>query len=437
MNAATIPPQNLVAERACLASQMLDSSSVDVVRQFVCVDDFYSDIHRILQRSIFRICDDGGELDTVTLAADLESSGNLAEIGGAAYLIEVLEAVPHSAHAASYARLVAESSRRRSAIAIGRELVKQAFDATASEASLMESAVTAALKLSELLSRVERQRPRPLSEHVLDAIEGYRTGGAPSLEWGLPEIDRMIGGVMPGEMIVIGARPSHGKSLLGLQWLDEASKKGIPGLMISEEMSAASLATRSLASFSDIPADEWHLRSGKLTHDSKQHFSRRAPVVIAEKCATVAAAERAIERAVRTHGVRIVAVDYVQLLSGEGETREQRVADVSMRMKAAAMRHDVVLLLLAQLNRSIESRDNPQPQLSDLRDSGGIENDADVAIFPFWPFKFDDTYGDSSEYRVYCRKNRNRGIREHVIKLRIVPERQRIEGIESEVPNDF
>ena len=140
---------------------------------------------------------------------------------------------------------------------------------------------------------------------------------------------------------------------------------------------------------------------------------------------------------VRSHGVRIVAVDYIQLISGEGETKEQRVDDVSSRMKAAAMRHDIVLLLLAQLDRSIKSRDNPQPQLADLRDSGGVENDADVALFPFWPFKFDDTYGDPSEYRIYCRKNRNRGIREHVIKLRILPDRQRIAGLESEVPDGF
>lgn len=399
--------------------------------EIVGPSDFYVDTNQIIQTAIVDCHKEVGSADTLLVADRLSAMGKLDDVGGPVRLLEILESVPHSAHAAHYAGIVLERSRRRKAIAIGQKMIDQAYDLTADHKSLCEGAHDAARSIAETLNH-SRTRPRRLADHVAGVIETYRSGQTPTVWWGVPEIDEMIGGVMPGELVVIGARPSMGKTLVGLQWLDESSRRGIPGLIISEEMSAASLATRSLSGITDIPSDRWRDDPDRLERETREYFAHRAPVLIAEKCATAAGAERAIARAVQSDGVRIVAVDYVQLLAGQGDSKEQRVADVSARMKAAAMRHDIVVLMLAQLNRQIETRQNAVPQLSDLRDSGGIEQDADVALFPFWPYKLDDQYRDPREYRIYCRKNRNRGIGQHVIQMRIDPERQRITGIEKE-----
>ena len=425
-----IPPQNLIAERSVLGCQILGPEQVEVVREIIGVKDFYSDINGTIQASILAIFDSGGELDLITLAARLESDGKLQEVGGHGYLIELLESVPFAIHAASHAEIVAECSRRRAAIQIAEKLSRDAFDMSKPEADVLALAASSAGSLSEMISATDRNRPKPISQHVFNVIETFERGEVPTVWWGLPAIDEMIGGAMPGEMIVIGARPSHGKSLLGLQWLDEASAKGVPGLIISEEMSATSLATRLLSSLTVIPDSEWRSDTRRVAFDAKQHFENRAPIIVAEKVSTAAGAERCIARAVKSHGIKIVAVDYVQLLSGDGANKEQRVADVSTRMKNCAMKHDIVVLLLAQLNRQIENREAAaaHPQLADLRDSGGIENDADVVLFPFWPWKLNNDYEDRTEYRVYCRKNRNRGIGNPVIQMTINPSRQRLES---------
>ncbi len=421
-----ILPQNLAAERSCLGCQILWSSKVPDVREIIGPEDYHSDINGKVQRAINRLCDGGAELDVLTLAAQLQSTNQLDEIGGPAYINELFESVPDGAHATFHAELVAECSRRRKMIVIGRGMADKAFDMSVEDSELMESTIKSAMQLSTLLAGADKSKPRTVSDHVIDIIGNLSKGESTTFFWGIDAIDSMIGGTAAGELIVIGGRPSHGKSMVGLQWLDCASERGIPGLMISEEMSASSLAARSLSSITTLTKHEWKDNVDRLFFDVRQHFTGRAPILIAEKCSTAAKAERAIAQAVQSHNIRIVVIDYAQLLHGDGDTKEQRIADVSSRMKAAAMRYDIVVLLLAQLNRQIEGRDNPSPQLSDLRDSGGIENDADVAIFPFWPFKFDDTYEDPNEYRIYCRKNRNRGIRDHVIKMRINPERQRL-----------
>ena len=424
---AESPPQDLRAEQNTLGVQLLGGEAVEIVRQIISAADYWSDIHRMIQGAIFDVYDTAdGKADVLLVQDKLRRSGQLQEVGGIAYLTELLESVYFVEHAAQYADIVARFSRRRKADTIGRELSSQARNLANDDREVVEAANEAAMKMAELLN-VKNSRPRPIKEHVFETIETYRKGQTPAVFWGIPDIDQMIGGVMPGELIVIGARPSMGKSLVALQWLDCASRIGIPGLIISEEMSATSLANRNLSTITDIPSEKWNAQADRIEFEAKEHFKNSVPVLVVEKCGTVAAAERAIARAVQSHGVRIVAVDYAQLLKGNGDTKEQRVGDVSARMKSAAMKHDIVVLLLAQLNRQIESRPNPIPQLSDLRDSGGLEQDADVVLFPFWPLKLNDEYKDRTEYRVYCRKNRNRGIGESCVVMRINPARQRLE----------
>lgn len=426
MTKPEVPPNNMDAERSVLGCQLLDASTIDKVREVLCVSDFYNDHHAKLQSAILKLHDSGFGVDSVTVARELESRGVLSEIGGVPFLMEILETVPHSGNVMYYAELVVECSRRRSAISIGRKLADSGRDMSIEAGELAEAAMSAAMKLSELLSK-QKSRPKTLAEHVQIVAEKSRSGIASTVHMGIADIDQLIGGTAFGEMVIIGARPSMGKSMVAMQWLMEASAKGHPGLIISEEMSAESLATRALSSITCVERSDWQQESLRVEFDARGYFQSAAPIIVAEKCQTAAAAERAIATAVQSHGVKIVAVDYAQLLSGEGDSKEQRVADVSARMKAAAMRHDLVMLLLAQLNRGIEHRQDPEPQLADLRDSGGLEQDADVALFPFWPWKFNSKYEDRSEYQIFVRKNRNRGLPEHpYVVMTIQPERQRL-----------
>jgi len=421
-----IPPQDLTAERSVLGSQIIDNSKVNVVRDIIEPTDFYSDVHQAIQTAILKTHDaHDGNIDLILLVDTLASMGKLEDIGGHNYLLECLEAVPYSAHASFHAGIVASRSRRRKAIAIGEALINDASDMGKDDNEIIQVAHTAAQKMAECL-KVKKSAPKLLSDGVHAVIETYRVGESPTMFWGIPSIDEMIGGTMPGELVIIGARPSVGKSLVGLQWLDHASRKGIPGLLISEEMPMKSVASRHLVSVTSIPESQWRESVDEIQKKASIHFRDAAPILVAENCGSIGNAEREIERAVQSHGIQIVVADYAQIISGSGQTKEQQVSDVSNRLKACAMKHNLVIILLAQLNRKIESRDNQTPMLSDLKDSGGLEADGDVVLLLMWPWKVDSSYDDKTEYRIFQAKNRSRGIKDNVIQLRIDPENQRL-----------
>lgn len=426
-NDCRMPPQNLVAERSLLGSLLLDSRMLDGVLPLLDASGFYSDIHGAIFRSIVATHERDGSVDVVTLAGQLESQGTLEEIGGPPYLMEILETVPNAAHAVYYANLVVGCARRRRAIEIGRKLVESSYNPACDHEELAAAALIASAALSEHVAGTATKRTLPLSDHVETLISNLEAGIMPSHYDGVELIDQLIQGTADGELIVIAAATSNGKSLLGLQWLHAASRHMQPGLMISEEMAAISLASRTLSTISCIPSEQWMNETSRLRFDSKEHFSSCSPILVAEKCGSVASAEREIAEAVQKAGAKVVAVDYAQMLRGDGFNKQERVADVSGRMKGAAMKHGIRVILLAQLNRDIDKRDDSTPQLSDIRDSAAIAMDADVVLMPYWPYVFDKTYADPTEYRIYCRKNRNRGIREECVKMRINCPRQQIE----------
>lgn len=434
------PPHNDDAEKSVIGCLLHGGTKPEAVTGLLSGESFYSEAAQLTFQSIITVADNGqGEVDIVLVADELQRSGNLQIIGGTSYLYDCLSTVPHGAHGLYYAEIVDRHFRHRQAIATVEQLNRQVRDPSIDPEEFIQSSLDCFERMARYL-RVRHALPRTISSHVEDVISTYENDGTPAVYWGIPDIDEMIAGVMPGELVVIGARPSMGKTLLAMQWLDEAASRGIPGMIISEEMSAASLANRKLSHLTCLPSSEWKNEARRLRFDAKEHFSERADVLVAEKVATIAAAERSIARAKQSHKIRIVAVDYAQLLQGCGDTREQRVSDVSQRLKACAMKHDLVVLLLAQLNRQIESRKDA-PQLSDLRDSGGLEQDADVALFPYWPWKASPEFEDREEYRIYCRKNRNRGIGAQCVRMRMNAARQRLEPwhphTEMELPDGF
>jgi KaiC/GvpD/RAD55 family RecA-like ATPase len=261
---------------------------------------------------------------------------------------------------------------------------------------------------------------------MLDAIHRFIDSigsEKPHIRSGLKELDDSIDGVSPGEMCVIAARPSHGKTAFGLQWLDCAALNQIPCLFISEEMSQAELSKRALLRISDLDADRWY-DAKRFLHDAADKYHKpRANIFGVESCQSVEEAERVIDQHCAIHGVRLVAVDYLQLLDGKGSSRYENVTDISKRLKQAALRNQCAVLALCQLNREIERRPDSTPKMSDLRESGQIEQDADTILFLEWPFR-SHSNEDPEKYNVWCTKRRNGPIRSPLVVTTFNPDRQ-------------
>lgn len=244
---------------------------------------------------------------------------------------------------------------------------------------------------------------------------------------GILELDNSMEGVGAGEVCVIAARPGHGKSAIAFQWLDHASQfknDGMPCLIISEEMGALEIGKRRLSTISTIPGEQWVPASvASMRKEVDEYHGDRAPVYVVEGCNSIDRAEEVIDQFCALHGVGMVAVDYLQLLGSRGKERYEVVTEVSRRVKQITRRNGCRTLLLSQVNRAVESRDGSEPRMSDLRESGQVEQDADLIIFGQWPWKIDSRM-DKTEYRLFAAKRRNGPIKEGRMVTRFDPDKQ-------------
>lgn len=265
-----------------------------------------------------------------------------------------------------------------------------------------------------------------LADAATKYIERIREGEANLTPIGLPELDYAIGGgVEFGEVILLAARPNHGKSVCGLQCAYHWAAMGIPTLFISEEMSERALAKRALQFTSEMPEEDWCEESADILAHDLQAFGSRDGCYIVESVGTAASAIEHIEVAVRDLNVRACVVDYVQLLKSEGKSRYEQVSATSIAMRQVATRLKIILVLLCQLNREIEKRPKFLPYLSDIRESGQLEQDADVVVFLCWPHRL-NRGDDPHVYQFFIAKNRNRAINEPMVTCRFEPSRQRL-----------
>lgn len=267
-------------------------------------------------------------------------------------------------------------------------------------------------------------RKTTLEQASFDRVKLIETRGDNLLDLSLPDLDYALGGgVEPGEMVIIAARPSHGKSAVALQVVHHFTGHGYPALIVSEEMSALALGKRTIQFASDVPKEHWQHSTQQLRRDLTDHFSSRAPCHIVESCKSVYRAAEEIRHAVKEDGIKLAVVDYAQLLVGKGKGRYEQISETSTVLRQIATETQVVLLALCQLSRVIESRKPFIPQPSDLRDSGQLEQDADVIVFVVWPHKL-DSRNNPAEYQFFVAKNRNREINCHAFKCIFKPSRQ-------------
>lgn len=275
-----------------------------------------------------------------------------------------------------------------------------------------------------------RAKRQPKITTLTDAAQAYidrmRSGETSLVEMGVPEIDYALGGgVELGEMIIAAARPSHGKSAFSLQCAHHWTALGLPTLVVSEEMSPLALGKRTLQFIASEPQEHWRHDTSKLQRDLIGYAAHRAPCLVSESCGTPAAVVEAIERAIDSHGVKAVVIDYAQLLRGDGRSRYEQVSHVSNTLREAASRLGVLMLALCQLNREVEKRQRFIPCTADIRDAGTLEQDADVVLLLAWPHRVDSSL-PPNQYQIFVAKNRNRPINQPVVVCHFDPSRQAI-----------
>jgi replicative DNA helicase len=389
-----VPPHNLDAEASVLGSVLLDSEALDRLEGFITADAFYKEAHRKIWEAMALLRARRDPVDLVTLSAQLRTAGDLEDIGGLSYLVGLSESTPTAAYADYYGRIVAEKWTLRKLITAAGEAMKMAYDEEGSLEDILDTAGRKVLEVSTLGARTEFQSMKELVHQTFEHIQLLyeNKGQTDGIKSGFRELDSMIGGLTPGSLNIIAARPSMGKTALALSMAQNvALRSGGSVAVFSLEMPAVQLVTRMLCSEARI--DMNRLRQGLLTD---RDFSRlvdvagriaEAAILIDDSSDLTLMELRARARRLHAqHRLGLIVIDYLQLMSGPntnkntGENRQQEIAQISRGLKGLARELSVPVLALSQLSRAVESRPNKRPMLSDLRESGCLAGDSLVQL---------------------------------------------------------
>ena len=392
-----LPPHSLEAEQSVLGGLLLDNEAVDRIGDAVSDADFYSDAHRIIYQQILRLATEGKPADVVTVSEALGSVQKLDYVGGLAYLGLLVGNVPTAANIRHYAQIVRDRSILRQLAATAGDIADSAYNPMGRAAKeILDQAEAKVLHIAEQGSRGTQQFAEigKLLAGVVERIETLYNRDDPSDVTGVPtgfaDLDRMTSGLQPGDLVVVAGRPSMGKTAFALNVGEHvALNTGQPVAVFSMEMGASQLALRMIGSVGRL--DQHKLRTGRLASEDWERLSaalgrlNEAPILIDETPALNAIEVRSrARRLMKTYGkLGLVIVDYLQLMqaSTTGENRATEISEISRSMKALAKELRVPVMALSQLNRSLEQRPNKRPVMSDLRESGAIEQDADLILF--------------------------------------------------------
>jgi len=396
-------PAHLEAEEAVLGAVLLEPSVIDDVLAHMQPEDMFAAKHRTIFVAMAELHQEGQPIDLVTLTAKLQDKQQLSEVGGVGYLTDLATSTPTAANVVHYAQRVREAAIERRAMQRMRRLLNEAAAGNAAE--LVSELQRLSTELAD--ETAEKQEASTLGSVLMDVYEqaerAAETGGrgVTGLATGYPDLDRMTTGLHPGEQIIVAARPGVGKTAFALNIATNAGKAGKSVIVFNLEMPAQQLAQRMLCAEANI--DISRLRSGQLYPDDWEKMTTaigrlsELPVMIDDSAGlTVADIRARCRRVKRERGLDLVIVDYLQLLYGRrrrNDNREQEVADISRSLKQLAKELDVPVIALSQLSRSVEQRQDKRPMLSDLRESGAIEQDADIVAFLYR----DDYYDRDSE----------------------------------------
>ncbi|WP_427251117.1 replicative DNA helicase [Bacillus cereus] len=389
-----VPPQDLEAEQSVLGGMMLSRDAIADVVGSECLlkpDDYYRPAHETIHRAILKLYGDGEPADPITVAAELTKSGEIARIGGASYLHTLVQAVPTVANAEYYAEIVHELAVRRRLIEAGSTIQTMAWSGEGEIAEIADSAQAEIHAATEITNAADPKRPGEgsLASTIdeLEAIEN-RNGKLTGISTGFADLDLLTQGLQPGQLIVIAARPALGKSTLALDFARACSVRDqMPSVFFSLEMGISEINMRMLSAEARVGLHK--MRSGNLTEDdwkairNKQPRIAEAPLFLDDSTdLTMLQIRSKCRRLKQRHGLSMVVVDYLQLMeSGKrAENRVVEVGQISRGLKKLAKELQVPVVALSQLNRGPEQRADKRPMPSDLRESGSVEQDADVVI---------------------------------------------------------
>ncbi|MPZ52122.1 MAG: replicative DNA helicase [Acidimicrobiia bacterium] len=384
-----VPPHSREAEESVLGAILLSPDAPSDVMDRLQSDDFYIPAHSAIYDAMRTLFDQSQPIDPVSVSEALRRNGELEKVGGGPYLARLTDYVPSTSNLDYYCTIVEENARRRDLIRAGSTITDLAFTTEEEVFEVLDRAERAVLSVAERRANQNLLEIGPMFQDILEHIEHMEEVGSEmtGLSTGFRDLDGKLAGLQPSNLIVIAARPAMGKSALTTNVATHVALQGAPVAVFSLEMSKEEIVQRILASVGRV--DSMKLRSGQLGPTGWQKVIKaasdlyKAPIFIDDSPVVTVTDIRAKSRRLkRRHGLGLVVVDYLQLMQASGrENRQQEIAEISRNLKNLARELEVPIVAVSQLNRSLESREDKRPRLSDLRESGSIEQDADVVMF--------------------------------------------------------
>lgn len=415
-----LPPQNTEAEASLLGALLIDSDAIVKVADTVSADDFYEPRHRDIYGAIKLLYERHHPIDVLTLADQLKGQNKLEGAGGAAYLTELTNFVPTAAHVEQYAEIVANKALRRRLIKASAEIAAIGYNEEESLRSAIEAAESSLFEVSKRHIKQDVVSLETILSESFDRLDELHKdkGALRGVPTGYKDLDNILAGLQRSDLVVLAARPSMGKTALALNIAHNvALKSKLPVLIFSLEMSKEQLVDRMLAAEANV--DAWSLRTGNLTDSDFEKIGHamgslsEASIYIDDTPSiTVSDMRTKARREAHERELGLVIVDYLQLMSGgrrfntEGN-RVQEISEISRGLKGIARELNVPLLALSQLSRSVESRSPQIPQLADLRESGSIEQDADVVAFIYREEYYNPDTDRKNLTDIFVKKHRN------------------------------
>ena len=413
-----VPPQSIDAEMSVLGAMLIKKEAITQAQELLKADDFYREAHRLVYDAMLELAGNGEPVDLVTLTEALRKKEILEKVGGISFLTQLANYTPTAANIVYHAKIVKEKSELRHLIDAATEIASAAYEATDEVTDIMDDAEKKILAIAGSQSTGGFE---PIKDIVINAIDHVESiyeskGGLTGIGTGFADLDAMTSGLQKSDLILVAARPSMGKTAFTLNIATHAAMNGSTVAFFSLEMSKEQLVQRMLCSEGAI--DSQRLRTGKLDDKEWQELIKTADKVSKAKLfiddtagISVMELRSKARRLKAEHGLDLIVIDYLQLMQGRSKggdnSRQQEISEISRSLKALARELDVPVVALSQLSRSVESRTVKKPMLSDLRESGSLEQDADIVMFLYREDYYDQETEKKNITEVMISKHRN------------------------------
>ena len=450
-----LPPQAIDLEEVVLGAMMIDKKGVDAVIDILHSEAFYKESHQYIFQSIVKLFENTEPIDLLTVSSKLKSDGKLEKAGGEYYLVQLTQKVSSSAHIEFHSRIILQKYIQRKLITISNEIIQKSYSESTDVMDLLDEAESKLYDVAQGNIKTSTETAQNLVIRAKNRIEEIaKQDGLSGVSTGFEKLDKLTSGWQPSDLVIVAARPGMGKTALALSMARNISvKQNIPVAFFSLEMSSVQLITRLISSETGLSSDK--LRTGKLADHEWQQLNIKvsdlesAPLFIDDSPSlTIFELRAKARRLASSHGIKLIIIDYLQLMnigsSNKAGNREQEISTISRNLKALAKELNIPVIALSQLSRAVETRGGTKrPILSDLRESGAIEQDADIVSFLYRPeyygiMEWDDEMKTPSEGQgeFIVAKHRNGAL--DSIKLKFIPSLGKFEDIGGyDSPSEF